>query len=1022
MKKAWVLLFMVLIIPSTYAALSDGLVVQYTMDDVDTDGTTMVDKNGLYNGTLAGGIVTGETNCFHGGECYYFAGGDDRSDINDIDAHLPSDGSYTFMFWFKMNESLTSSSGLRHWMGSKKYRMSYDVPGWLNGGLIVGNYDGSVHFAGVAIDLPIGTEFMMAGTFNTTDNNLTFYMNGTKIDTGTGTYSGANEFTIGQHPVDGGAVVGWMDNVLVWNRTLTPEEVTEMWNGAEPLGVTINVPDFVTPTPADGDRNNTNVTINMTCGNADRLSFWMGTNNPPTSLILDNGTTFSFTTNFSVDDTYYYQGNCYNTTTGESSDNTSARSWVLDTTIPTITLNAANGFNTTNMSLDVQYLTALNLDITFADNNELFLALINITKDGVMFFNYSNSSMEADQTSFNYVNTINTSSWLEGIYQINITVADSHTASKIEDYDVFKTSSRIRFDTDEGIRIEIEDVEAISTSTNKKMDRYDFGFNYTVEKKTRTYILESDHRIVYKPSSKYKGHFIIWNPNTQSGNWVDFEGLDGDYFVTKISDYTYTINFVNIPSKKNVVFESVGSLNTDQIQYSWYKGNYTEIFTASVAETFPQTFFINVSRNTTYISDVSATFFYNESPISATKTTFDVDFQFSADVTIPDVTGSGSFLFWWELTIEQENGSTYSFNTTAVNQSVLENSLLVNVFHQDDLNGLPNVTIFLNGVNQTENITLTNNTWNLNSINVGEYTVKVTKDSFEDSHYFITIEDNVTNGLNAYMMPTANNTDVLVTITDGDDDAVVNSEISLQRFYPTKNAFLVVDQYNSDTNGQFLGHVRLEDTEYIFLIKNSANTILRVTERSFIYSTSLNLRTIQSSSLTTYNEIRSIQSNISYDNSSSQFTFFFSDTNNIVREGCLAVDQLKPGGNVQICNNCASGTSATITCTVTDKTGQYLARGYINTVESSPSYTHMINSMIHNFDNAFKTFGNMGLLISFIMVGTLGLLAVINPAVSVFAALLGLIFSVIIGIVYLSYLQIIVIIIIGFYFIVRMRT
>ena len=52
---------------------------------------------------------------------------------------------------------------------------------------------------------------------------------------------------------------------------------------------------------------------------------------------------------------------------------------------------------------------------------------------------------------------MNSSSWLDGIYNIEIFASDSHTKNAINKYDIDKKNSEIVFNTDEGnIVIELD--------------------------------------------------------------------------------------------------------------------------------------------------------------------------------------------------------------------------------------------------------------------------------------------------------------------------------------------------------------------------------------------------------------------------------------------------------------------------------------------------------------------------------------------------------------------------------------
>ena len=104
------------------------------------------------------------------------------------------------------------------------------------------------------------------------------------------------------------------------------------------------------------------------------------------------------------------------------------RTDINDTTLPTITLNPSNGFNTGNFSIVNQFKDTLPLNISFADERDLYGYYVNITKDGNIYFNYTNYSISG--TSSSYVNSLNVSSWASGNYNVEIKAFDSKTHSR----------------------------------------------------------------------------------------------------------------------------------------------------------------------------------------------------------------------------------------------------------------------------------------------------------------------------------------------------------------------------------------------------------------------------------------------------------------------------------------------------------------------------------------------------------------------------------------------------------------
>lgn len=170
----------------------------------------------------------------------------------------------------------------------------------------------------------------------------------------------------------------YLDEVAVWNRTLTNSEVSELYNNYDGRtcdylrgigGLTLpDAPVIRLPSPANNAHNNSNVTLNVshsTTNNDVGYYLYFGTSSTfkESDLYLKNvsrtGAEYrNFTTNISIDGTHYWKWKVINRTNHNFSTNTTVRTWILETVKPTITLgaNGDNNFSTTNLRLCLDFL------------------------------------------------------------------------------------------------------------------------------------------------------------------------------------------------------------------------------------------------------------------------------------------------------------------------------------------------------------------------------------------------------------------------------------------------------------------------------------------------------------------------------------------------------------------------------------------------------------------------------------------------------------------------------------------
>lgn len=329
-----------------------------------------------------------------------------------------------------------------------------------------------------------------------------------------------------------------------------------------------SIPQFVSPTPDEGTANNTQVNINVSC-DIGNLTLWFDNNTNPTTKVIDDFNNIAnWTTNVTTSDTYYYKASC-----DQGLTNGTIRTWIYDIEKPTITINPNNFFSSDNTSRFSTTASNKNMNFTLQDNHNLFAYFINITNDNNIEY-YSNLNTSLSGTVKTIIEYVNYSNWDLGNYTVEIIASDSHTAHEIPNYNIIKKKSKLEFNTEAKNKIQISSKSNSKTNYIKTQDRYSFVFDFDrTGTQDEIFYIESDNPIIYLPKSKYKAHFVVWNTETKNGNWIDFEGINGDPEVTKINDFLYKITIKNL--EKEVIFNSIGGLN---IQTEFYKFELLSIY------------------------------------------------------------------------------------------------------------------------------------------------------------------------------------------------------------------------------------------------------------------------------------------------------------------------------------------------------------------------------------------------------------------------------------------------------------
>ena len=514
---------------------------------------------------------------------------------------------------------------------------------------------------------------------------------------------------------------GDVDEFYMWNRSLDDSEVIQLWNSG--IGLFFSgQSDFVPPTPEDNSANNTysNIIINITSSFDNIAPFWNGTP-------IGNGSEHS-PFSFELNNTLIPTEAQYNYWVCNGDICTQNRTWTYDATDPTITINPNNFFNIFNESTQNNYIDNLQGNITLNDQEGLFGFLINITyQNGTEVYSYKNETLTA--TSFNFDLIINSTNWTNNnLFNINTIGSDGHTMGRISNYTIKEKTSELEFYTTEGNNIIIKTTGWADTKATKTKDRYSFEFDYLFTKnKERTYDIYCDGKLYYREHSNYESHFIC-SKDGLTGNWIDFEGIGKSNNIKKITDNHYKIIFDDVP--KTVKFNSIGGLNVNSQNYTWYKGKST-FGGNTVLSGSTTTIFLNLTK-WAKISDFKDVSLYHNNTVFT-------------DIT--NINYIGNSVFSKELSTNLEYGEVdipYYWNFTAIQTNInysasLDSTQTLSSWGVDNCSNIYNLSsnattlnisfININGDTTTVNLTA--------QINYGTKTYHITQENINNSIYCI---------------------------------------------------------------------------------------------------------------------------------------------------------------------------------------------------------------------------------------------------------------------------------------------
>jgi hypothetical protein len=237
MKPLKILLLVLLVAfsaASAYADLADDLISYWTFDNADTSGTTAIDSTGTNNGTIDG-ATTGVAGKI--AQAYDFDGATNYVNTNYAPANV--NNGYTICLWFDSDDATISArqdifgetgTNVADWRLSietdeqAQVRIRDDT-------LSLTTLEGTTTVAGN------GWHYICS-TYNETSTTAHLYIDGSQQDSDAATlnsdFTPIWDFFIGARN-DGGNDAnnfdGTIDEVGIWNRALSPAEVTLLWNG-----------------------------------------------------------------------------------------------------------------------------------------------------------------------------------------------------------------------------------------------------------------------------------------------------------------------------------------------------------------------------------------------------------------------------------------------------------------------------------------------------------------------------------------------------------------------------------------------------------------------------------------------------------------------------------------------------------------------------------------------------------------------------------------------------------------------
>lgn len=293
------------------------------------------------------------------------------------------------------------------------------------------------------------------------------------------------------------------------------------------------------------------------------------------NLSYSNGTIINSSLNT---ESLYFQGSAVNTTgiyniSIVAVDNdgqynlTKGFFRVNDTSFPEVTHIFPLLSNTSEMTQNVSTLFQMDFN-----DEVLFAYNVTLTRpDNTLAINWTKTGLNIPTYLFREYYSPDS----VGIWTLNVTLADAHTANEIKDLRTGLKGTTLTFYTDKYKKNKLEKTDEVNITymedygtreikAIKDGDRYKFYYEFFMDNKDlnaeynrHRFKVQCDE-LYYIEDSPWPGHFVCWN----TMQWIDFNTSSLiSYTVDDCGDGCYMIDMKTKSGSNNLTFESIGGLN-----------------------------------------------------------------------------------------------------------------------------------------------------------------------------------------------------------------------------------------------------------------------------------------------------------------------------------------------------------------------------------------------------------------------------------------------------------------------------
>lgn len=932
-------------------SLNVDLQAYYKLDE--TSGDAIDSTPNQYNGTVSDTTrgITGIIN-----NSYFFNG------INSSVAYGKPPGlvfkdAFTINLWVNWTENGSDNGIIGRFdsASTKSYTLAMDDAGVEKGEpFLVLSSDGSANsFSdrfGVAV---LESQWaMVTATYSKADSNVSFYINGTHIGGGSlsvDLFNGTSSFIIGNfYNASANSHRGGLDEIGLWNRSLSPAEVEQLYNNGTGItyigtfgpSVTILYPQNITYGSSV-----TQLNYSVDAG-ADKC--WSSTDQGATnSSPVSAGTNFTLA---SVGGQNIWRVYC-NDTEGTNSDTVY---FFINKTVITNLLSPANDSNST--------ITITNFSV---NSTPLNTNLTNVT----LYIWYDNGTLILTNTTLLSGTASVQTNFTQNLSQGNL-IWNAETCGE----DV-----ACNFDTNRTLEIHTTPSTVIIHYPNETITYLTPGGNLTLNWS----ILEAGQNL----SEHITNCSYIYN------------GTETFLNLTQCIEINET-SFLYLDGINNLTFKAVeefGLITTNETSWDFLFEKYNVTFDNQTFEGTQETFTAEVILGGG-ASLTQAILYYNDTNYSTSVVFTGGEYTITSSITIPLIDQDTNFSLGFFLVV---GGTTYdleTFNQTAlsINLSACgpSNDTVINMsLYNEETKAsiLGNIEVNAQTISKTSNEVTSSTNISFTNVSSGRiclspveaYTflyfsseIRYSATDFVPEFYYIQLADmdDYPRNLSLFDLASNDSTEFLVKYQDDNLITVEGAIVQLQRKYISENAYEVVEAPLTSDEGTAVVHIDLNTIKYrVSVVKDGVlldffdNVVFDCENELSGECTKLLLGKLDPQNDIPLTNLTDFSYSISSVNNTITTAFVVpSGTPSNVN---VVLTQLDQFGNETTCNQSVISSAGTIDCTFNDTIGEsYLSLSISKDGEPKAQQTYIVVD-----DSDLDFLGNNFFIVVIILLSLVGM-------------------------------------------------